>query len=351
LAKFFSFLSSKSNLLKSILLFHIGPDHGGPGHKVGQHSSLAEALPMTLVACLTTGNDLSFRGRGGDLSLGGSGGKLTHTTTVLSKFDHTVLGVLGVVASSSSSNHRKIEIVATGTTGITGTTNTTTGTASGTTTGSTTGTNGTMGTTGTELNIVRSNDGSSGRARSVNDDVGTATASGHTLQCTTGTLGVLAVIKTIGDVTIKHDCTIGTNCNAAAAAVNMEGTTPIAAAEAVSMQQRVKKKEYGHIGPNYGGPGHEFGQHFSLAEAVPMTLAACLTTGNDLSVRDRGGGAVSGCDRRGGESTHATAAPGVFDSTTSDATNNQVDPSTNVEGKAQSRKFWIDFEVFSRLFQ
>ena len=104
-----------------------------------------------------------------------------------------------------------------------------------------------------------------------------------------------------------------------------------------------------HIDPDYDG--HQVGQHFSLAEAVPMTLAACLTTGNDLSVRDRGGGAVSGCDRRGGESTHATAAPGVFDSTTSDATNNQVDLSTNVEGKAQSRNFWIDFEIFSRLFQ
>ena len=103
-----------------------------------------------------------------------------------------------------------------------------------------------------------------------------------------------------------------------------------------------------HIDPDHGG--HQVGQHFSLAEAVPMTLAACLTTGNDLSVRDRGGGAVSGCDR-GGELTHATAVPGVFDSTTSDATNNQVDLSTNVEGKAQSRNFWIDFEIFSRLFQ
>jgi hypothetical protein len=106
-----------------------------------------------------------------------------------------------------------------------------------------------------------------------------------------------------------------------------------------------------HIDPDYDG--HQVGQHFSLAEAVPMTLAACLTTGiNDLSVRGRGGGAVSGCDR-GGELTHPTAAPGVFDSTTSDATNNQVDSSTIVEGKAQStcRNFWIDFEIFSRLFQ
>jgi len=106
-----------------------------------------------------------------------------------------------------------------------------------------------------------------------------------------------------------------------------------------------------HFGSDHGGPGHKIGQHSSLAEAVPMTLAACLTTGNDLSVRGRGGGVVSGCDRRGGESTHATAAPGVFDSTTSDATNNQVDPSTNVEGKAQSRNCWIDFEIFSRLFR
>ena len=107
------------------------------------------------------------------------------------------------------------------------------------------------------------------------------------------------------------------------------------------MRQRVKKKEYGHIGSDYGGPGHEIEQHSSLlAEAVPRTLAACLTTGNDLSV----------CDS-GGKSIHVTAAPGVFDSTTSDATNNQVDPSTNVEGKAQSRNFWIDLDIFSRLFQ
>ena len=105
-----------------------------------------------------------------------------------------------------------------------------------------------------------------------------------------------------------------------------------------------------HIDPDYDG--HQVGQDFPLAEAVPMTLAACLTTGNDLSVRDRGGGgAVSGCDRDGGELTHATAAPGVLDSTTSDATNNQVDLSTNVEGKAQSRNFWIDLDIFSRLFR
>ena len=93
-----------------------------------------------------------------------------------------------------------------------------------------------------------------------------------------------------------------------------------------------------HIDPDYDG--HQVGQHFSLAEAVPMTLAACLTTGNDLSVRDRGGGgAVSGCDR-GGELTHATAAPGVFDSTAPDATNNQLDQPRNVEGKAQNGRIF-----------
>jgi hypothetical protein len=91
----------------------------------------------------------------------------------------------------------------------------------------------------------------------------------------------------------------------------------------VAMQQRVKKKEYGHIGPDHGGPDGVVGQHSSLAEAVPLTLAACLTTGNDLSV----------CDS-GGKSIHVTAASGVFDSTAPDANNNQLDPLRNVEGKA-----------------
>ena len=196
-----------------------------------------------------------------------------------------------------------------------------------------------MGTTGTELNIVRSNDGSSGRARSVNDDVGTATAtcSGHTLQCTTDTLGVHAVIKTIGDVTIKHDCTIGTNCNATASAVNMEGTTPIPAAEAVAMQQRAKKKEYGQIGPIHGGPdgavGPGVGQSVAVAE-TGQSLTIRFKTGNAFSVCAPGGGELSVRDR-GGESIRATAALGKFDSTASDATctKDQLDPLMNVEGK------------------
>jgi hypothetical protein len=153
------------------------------------------------------------------------------------------------------------------------------------------------------------------------------------------------------DSRIENDRSIRVNCDAADSKVDMEETAPIAATAAV--QQRFKKKEKGHIGPNHGDPGRlgEVGQHSSTAEAVPMILAACLTTGiNDLSVRGRGGGAVSVCDRCG-ELNHATVASGLFDSTTSDATNDQVDPLTNVEGKAQSRNFWIDFEVFSRLFR
>ena len=75
--------------MKSILLFHFGPDHGGPGHKVGQHSSLAEAVPRTLTVCLITGNGLAVRDRVGDLSLGGSGGRSTHTTTASGVFDST----------------------------------------------------------------------------------------------------------------------------------------------------------------------------------------------------------------------------------------------------------------------
>ena len=88
-----------------------------------------------------------------------------------------------------------------------------------------------------------------------------------------------------------------------------------------------------HIGTDHGGPGHEFGQHFSLAEVVPMTLAACLTTGNDLSFRGRGGDLSLGDS--GDKSIHFTAASGVFDSTVSDATNN---PPRSVEGKAQNRR-------------
>ena len=62
--------------------------HGGPGHltEVGQHS-LKHSYP--LAASLTTGNDLSFDGRGGDLSVRGSGGKLTHAIAASGVFDFT----------------------------------------------------------------------------------------------------------------------------------------------------------------------------------------------------------------------------------------------------------------------
>jgi len=190
-----------------------------------------------------------------------------------------------------------------------------------------------MGTTGTALNIVRPDYGSASRAPGAGDDFGTATSSGHTLHCTTDTLGVHLVIKTIGGIKIKNDRTIGTNCNAAASAVNMEESTPIPAAEAGTMQQRVQKKEYDHIGPDHGGPGREIEQHSSLTEAVLMTLAVCLTTGNDLSFRGRGGDLSLGDS--GDKSIHFTAASGVFDSTVSDATNN---PPRSVEGKAQNRR-------------
>jgi hypothetical protein len=63
--------------------------HGGPGHrsKIGSHSSTAKAVPMTLAASLTTGNDLSFRGRGGDLSVRG---KLTHAAAASGVCDFNV---------------------------------------------------------------------------------------------------------------------------------------------------------------------------------------------------------------------------------------------------------------------
>jgi len=204
----------------------------------------------------------------------------------------------------------------------------------------TTGTTDTIGTTGTELNIVRPDYGGAARARGVSDDFGSTTCtgnSGHTLHCSTDTLCVHVVIKPSGDIKIKHDRTIGTNCNAAAAAVNMEGTTPIPATEAVAMQQRAKKKEYGQIGPIHGGPdgavGPGVGQSVAVAE-TGQSLTGRFKTGNALSVCAPGGGELSVRDC-GGESIHATAALGNFDSTASDATKDQFNPLMNVEGKAK----------------
>jgi hypothetical protein len=150
-------------------------------------------------------------------------------------------------------------------------------------------------------------------------------------------LGVHVVIITIGDVKMKNDRTIGTNCNAAASAVNMEGTTPTA--EAVTMQQRIKMKDYGQIGLIHGGPDDVaepgVGQSVAVAE-TGQSLTGRFETGNALSVCAPGGGELSVHDR-GGKSIHAIAALGKFDSTASDATctKDQLDPLMNVEGKAK----------------
>ena len=66
-------------------------------------------------------------------------------------------------------------------------------------------------------------------------------------------------------------------------------TVEVESTGAAAMQQRGRKKEYGHIWPDHGGPGHEIGQHSSAAEAGPRTLVVCLTTEEGLSVRGRGG--------------------------------------------------------------
>lgn len=66
-------------------------------------------------------------------------------------------------------------------------------------------------------------------------------------------------------------------------------TVEVESTGAAAMQQRGRKKEYSHIWPDHGGPGHEIGQHSSAAEAGPRTLVVCLTTEDGLSVRGRGG--------------------------------------------------------------
>jgi hypothetical protein len=115
----------------------------------------------------------------------------------------------------------------------------------------------------------------------------------------------------------------------------MEGTTPTA--EAVTMRQRVKKKEYGHIGPDHSDPdgavGPGVGQSVAVAE-TGQSLTIRFKTGNALSVCAPGGGELSVHDR-GGKSIHAIAALGKFDSTASDATKDQLNPLMNVEGKAK----------------
>jgi hypothetical protein len=90
-----------------------------------------------------------------------------------------------------------------------------------------------------------------------------------------------------------------------------------------------KKRQKGTNVSTHGGPGHlgEAGQHSAAAKTVPMTLAARLTTGNDLSFRGRGGDLSVR-----GKVTHATAASGVYACNASDAANDQLDTPIN-EGK------------------
>ena len=90
-----------------------------------------------------------------------------------------------------------------------------------------------------------------------------------------------------------------------------------------------KKRQKGTNVSTHGGPGHlgEAGQHSAAAKTVPMTLAARLTTGNDLSFRGRGGDLSVR-----GKVTHATAASGVYACNATDAANDQLDTPIN-EGK------------------
>ena len=93
-----------------------------------------------------------------------------------------------------------------------------------------------------------------------------------------------------------------------------------------------KKRQRGanvltHRGPSHLGDLGEVGQHSAAAEAVPLTLAARLTTGNDLSFRGRGGDLFVR-----GKLTPAAAASGVCDSTP-DAANDQLDTPMNDQGK------------------
>ena len=90
-----------------------------------------------------------------------------------------------------------------------------------------------------------------------------------------------------------------------------------------------KKRQRGANVLTHRGPSHlgEVGQHSAAAEAVPLTVAARLTTGNDLSFRGRGGDLFVH-----GILTPAAAASGVCDSTP-DAANDQLDTPMNDQGK------------------
>ena len=90
-----------------------------------------------------------------------------------------------------------------------------------------------------------------------------------------------------------------------------------------------KKRQRGANVLTHRGPSHlgEVGQHSAAAEAVPLTLAARLTTGNDLSFRGRGGDLFVR-----GKLTPAAAASGVCDFSTPDAANDQLD-TPNDQGK------------------
>ena len=90
-----------------------------------------------------------------------------------------------------------------------------------------------------------------------------------------------------------------------------------------------KKRQRGANVLTHRGPGHlgEAGQDSATAKTVPMTLAARLTSGNDLSFRGRAGDLSVR-----GKLTPAAAASGVCDSTP-DAANDQLDTPMNNQGK------------------
>ena len=305
---------------------------------------------MTLVACFTTGNGFSVRGRGDDLCVRGSGGELTHVSAASSGIDpSTVLGV-GLASCTAGLDHRIENTIENDDRTASAVKMAVTASITATEAEATipplkkkedeqigldrggTGRHGDVGqhssfaaetapktlvaclTTGIDL-VVRDRGG----AVSIRESGGELTLVQRRLVSAASSVidptapGIeLAVCAAGLDYRIENSI----ENDRSASAVKMEVMAPIVASEAVAMRQRGKKKEDGQNGLDHGGfngvVGPGVGQSAAEAEAGP-SLTGRFKTGNGLSV----------------------CALGKFDSTASDATNDQLDPPMNVEGKAK----------------
>lgn len=125
------------------------------------------------------------------------------------------------------------------------------------------------------------------------------------------------------------DQTSTTSIEAPRAGVMQRWQDPVTSVQNVRFHAKKKREKSKNVS-THRGPSHlgEVGQHSAAAEAVPLTLAARLTTGNDLSFRGRGGDLSVR-----GKLTHAAAASGVCDFSTPAAANDQLDTPMNDQGK------------------